>query len=218
MSKQFKDYWKTVTAKEADEYMDTLGIKMRQKTVDTSYAGAEPKSLLAEQDLETTKAISEVEVYKNGDKWVVAWIKDGKQLSESFPGKDMADEKANKLKQLTKSEGTFSVWYYDKTGARRCAVMPNILEAQGFVSDLMSMGYKKKDVEVIIKGQVEQTGKKLDELADKAEDADTKEEVKSLVNRIKATQIRRQKATIKERSQDEDTKNKSFKDVWNKKK
>ena len=215
MSKKFKDYWKTtVTAKEADEYMDTLGIKMRQKTVDTSYAGPEPKSLLAEQDLETTKGGGTVDCSNCGN----AIDRDSLECPHCHV------KRSDSERGVEKSEGTFSVWYYDKTGARRCAVMPNILEAQGFVSDLMSMGYKKKDIEILAKseefskGQVGQTGKKLEELADKAEDAEGKKEVKSLVNRIKATQIRRQKATIKERSEESDVKDKSFKEVWNSKK
>src|SRR5579872_701926 len=40
-----------------DEYMTTLGIKLKQKSVDTSFAGATPKSLLARQDLETKEKV-----------------------------------------------------------------------------------------------------------------------------------------------------------------
>ena len=65
-----------------------------------------------------------------------------------------------------------------------------------------------------VKGQVEQTGKKLEQLADKATDAEP-EEVKTIVDNIKSVQIKRQQATLQERQKS--MKGKSFKDILNKK-
>lgn len=150
-----------------DEYMTTLGIKMKQKSVGTDFAGKVPSSLLARQDLETTKSC------------------------------------------------TFAIWYYDKCGNRLCAVFNNAIDSEAFIRDLMSMGYQEKDIAIMTKGVVEQTGKKLKDEAEKAKDADTKTEVKSVIDTIKEVQLRRQTATIQARDKAVGKDRKSFKDVWN---
>lgn len=64
----------------------------------------------------------------------------------------------------------------------------------------------------VSKGVIEQTGKKLDTALKDAADADTRAERKSVVDTIKEVQLRRQKATIAERSKEAAGKN--FKQVW----
>lgn len=63
------------------------------------------------------------------------------------------------------------------------------------------------------KGAIETTGKKLEQEAEKAEDAETKKEKNEIVDRIKNIQIKRQKAVLAER---ESETNKSFKTLWKK--
>jgi co-chaperonin GroES (HSP10) len=65
---------------------------------------------------------------------------------------------------------------------------------------------------VTLKGAVEQTGKDLDKLKEKAADADTEGEKDSIAGRIKSAQEKRQKATIVAR--EKESTEKSFKNFW----
>lgn len=102
---------------------------------------------------------------------------------------------------------SFAVWYYDESGARKCAVFNNVVDAEAYAGIVDAMGYK--DIK-IVKGQMEQTQKELDTAAKEAEEAG-EDEVKSLVNRIKNIQIKRQSATINQRGAESQ---KSFKQKW----
>ncbi len=64
----------------------------------------------------------------------------------------------------------------------------------------------------ISKGQIETTAQQINRIAQKAEEAETVSEKNTLVQNIKAVQLKRQKATIAEREKEETTKN--FKDFW----
>lgn len=91
---------------------------------------------------------------------------------------------------------TYAVWYYDREGAQKCATYNNLQEAEAFARVIEDIGFK--NIKILTKGQVETTGKQLERAAAKAEDAET-DEKKSIVENIKAIQIRRQKATIEAR-------------------
>jgi len=62
-----------------------------------------------------------------------------------------------------------------------------------------------------MKGAIEQTGKVLDQIADKAEEVTDTEEKCGLVGKIKAIQLKRQQAIINAR---EKSMTKSFKKAW----
>lgn len=156
-----------------DQYMSTLGINSKRKSVNIGDAGGVPNSLLARQDLET-KTIK---------------------------------------KSMDKSSTSIGVWYNDPSGKALCAYFPNQIDAEAFAESIKAVGMK--DIK-IVKGQVEQTGKELKEASKDAEDADTKTEVKSVVDNIKAVQIKRQGATILAREKTIEFKGKSFRNIWDK--
>jgi len=117
-------------------------------------------------------------------------------------------EETRKSINKTTDIGNFAVWYYDQTGARKCAVFGNVIDAEAYAFMVDSMGFE--DVK-IVKGQVEQTGKELKEAAEEAEEAETSEK-KSLVENITAVQVKRQRATLAARSNAQTAK--TFKDQW----
>lgn len=108
----------------------------------------------------------------------------------------------------TKSQdiGNFAVWYYDPEGERKCAVFGNMTDAEAYASIVDSLGYKNVS---IMKGQVEETDTKLKEAEKEAQEAESKKEVKSITERIKNIQLKRQKAVLNIRGV-----NKSFKQKW----
>jgi hypothetical protein len=114
---------------------------------------------------------------------------------------DLEGTEREYFESATKSQdiGNFAVWYYDSEGARKCAVFGNMIDAQAYADIVDSLGYK--DVS-IMKGQ-------LEEAKEDAKDADTKQEVKSIVERIKNIQIKRQKMALNTRGAQ-----KSFKQKW----
>ncbi len=57
--------------------------------------------------------------------------------------------------KFQKAEGTFAVWYYDKLGAKRCAVFPAMEDAEAYCRLINNLGYKK--IEVLVKVQTEKT-------------------------------------------------------------
>lgn len=61
------------------------------------------------------------------------------------------------------------------------------------------------------KGAVEQTGKELDKMPEKAQEADTKKEKNQIIGRIKNIQLKRQEAVLEQR---EKNMSKSFKEFW----
>lgn len=81
----------------------------------------------------------------------------------------------------------FSVWYYDKSGAQKCAVFNNITDAEAFAKLVEVMGFNNIQ---IMKGIDEPT--------------------KDLVDSIKQIQVRRQQAEVNSRTQS----TKSFKNFW----
>lgn len=214
---KFKNFWKDFNADKMNDYMTTLGIRMKQKAVGTEYAGEIPNSLLAEQDLETSKAQKMITVH-----YISSGGKDMTRTMSESAYRQFISTVGDQIKIISTSEeenksmATFAVWYYDKRGNQQCAIYNNQLDADAFVDDLKMIGYTKIEmVTKTVKGVVEQTGKKLDEEAEKAKDADTKEEVKSVVDSIKAVQIKRQTATIQAREKAMGKNKSSFKDAWN---
>ncbi len=130
---------------------------------------------------------------------------------EAREAKRLREEEARRQVTTAKNYtdlNDFAVWYYDSNGAQRCAIFGNHIDAEAYASIVEAMGYK--DIK-IMKGQVEQTGKQLQTAAAKAEDVETEEEKKSLVDNIKAIQLKRQKATLQVR---QNGTKKSFKQYW----
>lgn len=85
----------------------------------------------------------------------------------------------------------------------------DITQAGQIPHSLLARQDLKGDHETTSKGKVDEAGKKLEDEAEKAEDADETEKG-DIVRNITAIQRKRQKAIIEERS------NKSFKDNWKK--
>lgn len=122
---------------------------------------------------------------------------------------DLAGETTQKSQETKLGlDNGFAVWYYDELGAQKCAIFSNIIDASAYATLVDAMGYKNVE---IVKGQVEQTGKQLEAAAAKAEDVDSKTEEKSLVQRIKNIQVKRQKAVMNERASES---KKSFSQFW----
>jgi hypothetical protein len=160
-------------------YMQKLGLQG---------AGPVPNSLLARQDLEGVKAIEDLWMWRQGD------IAGGQEVSEkSF--KKVGDIQ------------NFAVWYYDASGARKCAVFGNYTDANAYAMIVETMGYKDVSIN---KGTVESTQKDLIEAAADAKEADETEK-NSLINRIKGIQLKRQNSTINARGAES---KKSFREKW----
>jgi hypothetical protein len=191
-----KDFDKTMDdfMVKMDEYMVTLKLK----SIDTGSAGGVPESLLARQDLEDGRKREDYVTENRSNKPFDILLEDAIHSAMGKTG--------------TK---TYSVWYYDKNGAQKCAVFDNTTEAQAFAADLLSMGFSRKDIKIIAKGVIEQTGKKLEEAVKDAKEVETKTEVKSLVDNIKSIQLKRQNAIVQARQKSEKGK-KSFKEMWKK--
>lgn len=89
---------------------------------------------------------------------------------------------------------SFSVWYYDKGGAQKCAVFGHLIDAEAFARMVDAMGFK--DVSIM---------KSAEEMLSDG----------SLLQNIKDVNLKRQKATIEARQGEKPT-TKSFKDYWKK--
>ncbi len=116
-------------------------------------------------------------------------------------------ERTTKSIEKTGDLQNFAVWYYDESGARKCAVFGNYTDANAYAGIVDAMGYK--DIK-IMKGTVEETKKDLIEAAESAEDAYGSEKT-DLIGRIKNIQVKRQGAIINQRGPEAE---KSFKQKW----
>ena len=184
-------------------------IKMYMQKLGISEAGPIPNTLLSRQDLErenqTTIAArmemtDQVSLKAREDLWI--W-----RQGDNVGGEEVqwAGEEAQKTQDI----GNFAVWYYDKSGARKCAVFGNSRDAIAYANIVDSMGYKAVK---ILKGQIEKQDEELENIAEQAEEVETKKEAKDLVSRIKNIQVKRQKTVLSMRDA-----NKSFKDIWSNK-
>jgi len=117
----------------------------------------------------------------------------------SVPNSLLADQDLEGETRKSRTEKTdlrsFSVWYYDDEGARKCAVFADLIEAEAFGRIVTTLGFK--DVEILKANEVQ-------DLEDYANG--------DLIDNIKVAQIKRQKATILQREKET---TKSFKDTWN---
>lgn len=154
--------------KSMDDDMFDEKIKMYMQKLGISGAGPVPSSLLAEQDLETTT--------KSQKTFKQNWA----DMNESIEKSDLR---------------SFSVWYYDDEGSRKCAVFADLIEAEAFGRIVTTLGFK--NVEILKANEVQ-------DLEDYANG--------DLIDNIKVAQIKRQKATILQREKET---TKSFKDTWN---
>ncbi len=199
------------------------------KTVDTTFAGKEPKSLLARQDLEGTQKFQKRTSSRDYEEAVDAARRqyrpnsmDGFRLVmwlfHNFNVDNQeAEEIANRIEEEMEEKSTNQT-------KKAVNVIERVrqLKAEGSLrmntlQTLINEGYAKLDIlaaidEVFGKGAVEQTGKVLDEALKDAPNADTRAERKSLVETIKDAQLKRQKATIQARTKEAG--GKSFKETW----
>lgn len=175
----FKSMDENAVGEKMKFYMQKLGIAV---------AGPVPNSLLARQDLEPTSKKEDLWLWNQGDEH------GGQEVSEKS------------IKKGTDIDN-FAVWYYDDSGARKCAVFGTYIDANAYAKLVDALGYQDISIN---KGTVESTQKDLIEAAEDAKDA-KETETKSLISRIKNIQLKRQNATINARGAD--TK-KSFKQKW----
>lgn len=122
------------------------------------------------------------------------------------------DTEKKSMKKSTDAQN-FAVWYYDRNGAQKCAVFQTEIDAQAYMKLVTSLFGGGKDAK-IVKSEVEETKKDLIDASMDATEADGKKEKTELVDRIKAIQIERQKATIRARERAGEATGKSFKQGW----
>lgn len=219
-------------SKEVEQFMRTLGI---------SGAGPLPQSLMARQDLErgrTTKKTMEFakkRVTKDGSSSLSVWYDAGdnspkcevhgnvvdaeaavKRLKELgyqniriVSSQDDSMTKAGDKMFLIRTNGMEYARFDKKADAEECLAM---LTAQGQFAVMIEETVVSSE-----KGRVETTGKQLDHAVKEAAEAEGTEEKSTLIDNIKNIQLRRQKATIAERSKSAAAPSaKAFKDVWGK--
>lgn len=131
-------------------------------------------------------------------------------VPESLLARQDLEDEALKFQKM---EGTFAVWYYDRVGARKCAVFPDMKSAEAFCSLINKLGYRK--VELMIKDRFDDAGKRLSDAVDEADMVTTGAQAEDLATRIKNIQIARQKGNISARAKEGDAVGKTFKQVWN---
>lgn len=177
-----------------------------KKNLNTAAAGPVPNSLLARQDLDddtTEKAMCpgcglEPGIYLvrfDGVNHIVVKSED----ACSSCGNDMIKStETNKIDAQIKDQQQLMA------NAKRIGDFEMVSEHQERIEQLQA---KKNEM---TKGAIEQTGKKLDIIEQKAQDADTTETKDELVDKLKSTQLKRQKAIINARK----SMNTSFKKHW----
>jgi len=180
-------------------YMARLGISKsrKNKSVGIGDAGEVPNSLLAEQDLEG----STIKTFK--DKWadmnkrvdLYLWRQGGE-----FGGQEVVVPDEEKAQTEKADLMSFSVWYQDDEGNKKCQVFGNLIEAEAFGRIVQTIGFKN----VEITKSAENEGKSTEENPAEGD----------LLQNIKNAQIKRQKATITLRSKEM---TKSFKEFWKEK-
>lgn len=178
-----------------------------EKNVDTSFAGAVPNSLLARQDLETTKTA----IVKDGsDHELTIEIHNGteKMAKAVFEGCKIADiVAAESYKNVT----VFVTPEMQDANGKRigCHI---VLGQDGSPQVFFSLKDAHNFIDSVFgKGQVEETGKELIEMAETAKD-EGEEAQSDLVGNITRVQEKRQKATLTARKKE--TTSKTFKEIW----
>lgn len=220
------DYNDPAFGKEVETFMRTLGI---------SGAGPVPVSLMSAQDLEGATRASKAMFAKNaikkdGSSSLSVWYHDdyGNRKCEVHGNIVDAEAAVKRFKELgykdvyvvssqddmtkagdkmflIRTNGMEYARFDKKADAEECLAM---LTAQGQFAVMI----EETVVSAAEKGVVETTGKQLDHAVKEAAEAEDTEEKSNLVNNIKNIQLRRQKATIAERSKSAG--GKKFKDVW----
>lgn len=216
--------------KEVDEFMRTLGI---------GEAGPVPNSLLSRQDLEgnrTTKnkkSIEKSQVSKDGSASLSVWYDagDGSRKCEVYMNVVDAEAAVKRFKEMG-YENVYVVSSQDsmtKAGDKMYLIRTNGMEyarfdkkadAEECMAFLTAQGQFAVMIEETVmsaeKGAVETTGKQLDRALKQAEKPQDTEEKSTLVDNIKNIQLKRQKATIAERSKSVTPSAKAFKETWGK--
>lgn len=183
------------------------------KSVDTSFAGGTPNSLLAGQDLErTTKTITvkkkgtgeelTMEVH-NGSEETAKAVFEGTELSAIAIFEDYMGFNIFVTPEMADADGKPIGCYVVIGQDGSLQVFFSLKDARNFVDSVL----------VTNKGQVENTGYELEHLAHEAKSADA-EEASDIVGNIKRVQEKRQKATISARAKEKSMVGKSFKGQW----
>ena len=162
-----------------------------KKAIDITEAGKIPTSLLARQDLKGDKETTS----KSEDKSYTISIEyrhkeDSEWSTKDYEVEARSDDEAKKM-AISMWEKEFNPPSNSPTISEQCYV-------------IRSEGVNIK------KGAIEQTGKKLEDAAEKAEEVEGTTEKEDLVRNIKNIQLKRQNAILEAR------KGGSFKDVWGK--
>jgi len=126
-------------------YMARLGISKsrKNKSVGIGDAGEVPNSLLAEQDLEG----STIKTFK--DKWadmnkrvdLYLWRQGGE-----FGGQEVVVPDEEKAQTEKADLMSFSVWYQDDEGNKKCQVFGNLIEAEAFGRIVQTIGFKNVEI------------------------------------------------------------------------
>lgn len=218
-------------SKEVEQFMRTLGI---------SGAGPVPHSLMARQDLESGRTTKTMEfakkrITKDGSNTLSVWYHDnyGNRKCEVFANIVDAEASVKRLTEMGYKDVYIVTGAGDmvKTGDKMFLIRTNGMEyarfdkkadAEECLAMLTAQGQFAVMIEETVlsaaeKGRVEVTGKQLDHAVKEAAEAEDTEEKSTLVDNIKNIQLRRQKATIAERSKSAAVPSaKAFKDVWGK--
>lgn len=212
--------------KEVETFMRTLGI---------GEAGPVPSSLMARQDLEGPSRASKAmfaknAVKKDGSSSLSVWYDagDNSPKCEVYGNVIDAEAAVKRLKELgyenvriVSSQGDVAKagdkMYLIRTNGMEYARFDKKADAEECLAMLTAQGQFAVMIEETVmfaaeKGAVEVTGKQLDRAVKEAAHAEDTEERDDLVSNIKNIQLKRQKATIAERSKSAG--GKKFKDVW----
>ena len=239
MSK-FKDNWKLINKGIEHTWLCPCGERNREgevcpecgkeqsakKDIGIKDAGSVPNSLLARQDLETSKTQGTdwAEAYNAALEMIEAGMSSGdvvaklmsKYGADTKTAQDLTKTALSVLKNKYKVVGK-SATSEASTDAKE---MKRSGYTRGFIKRRIKDNYGLSDSEaemvldeVFTKASIEQTGKQLDKVADKAEEAETSKEKTQLIGKMKEIQLKRQKAVIDARAPET---SKSFKDFWKK--
>lgn len=220
-----------------DDFMKEVEVMLRKLGI--SGAGAVPNSLLSMQDLEPRekfqkdeKPDEDSEGYqgqprdsrKNMGLWVCWLDSKGNEQTREFLYQADAEAYARLITAMDFGYTDISIQkavetdkaisnYTVRSSNQEYGRFDMIEDARAMIDYLRMQGvYAVLVEENVVKGPVETTGKQLDRAAEKAKNAETISEKKSVAENIKAIQMKRQRATIAERTRD--MTGKSFKEEW----
>lgn len=223
------EYTDPAFGKEIETFMRTLGI---------GEAGPVPHSLLSRQDLERStekNVVMKSKVAKDGSSSLSVWYDAGDNSPKCEVYMNIIDAEAavkrlvemgyENVRIVSSQDGMSKAgdkMYLIRTNGMEYARFDKKADAEECLAMLTAQGQFAVMIEETImmaaeKGAVEVTGKQLNNAVKQAAAAEDTEEKSTLVDNIKNIQLKRQKATIAERSKSAAKPSaKAFKDVWGK--